>query len=303
MISQRARGRAGRRAVLRPGPALAGAAGAMLLMAVWPAVPVLAAGVPDTPAAPASGLLPVLVGDVTTLLTALLGPGPAAAGAGTPAPGVPAVVPAADPVPLRPPAAAAAVPAAVPGTGAAAVPPAQWVTQTISRPVPYPVRYQPDPQLVRGQERVLRPGRDGERESVRAELEKGGHILAVRQQGSRAVVPPVAEVVEYGTAPPVSRGGPGPFVRELTMLATAYWPDPRWSDGITASGLPARYGVVAVDPRVIPLGTRLYIPGYGFAIAADTGAAIVGDRIDLCFDTRRQAVDFGVRTIPVYVLG
>jgi 3D (Asp-Asp-Asp) domain-containing protein len=59
---------------------------------------------------------------------------------------------------------------------------------------------------------------------------------------------------------------------------------------------------VAVDPRVIPLGTRLYIPGYGWAIAGDTGGDIVGNRIDLGFDSLRGAMEFGRRDITVYRL-
>ena len=64
----------------------------------------------------------------------------------------------------------------------------------------------------------------------------------------------------------------------------------------------ATKGVVAVDTRVIPMGTRLYIPGYGFAIAADRGSAIKGLRIDLCFDTYAEARRFGSRRVDVYIL-
>jgi 3D (Asp-Asp-Asp) domain-containing protein len=88
-------------------------------------------------------------------------------------------------------------------------------------------------------------------------------------------------------------------VRTLTVVATAYWPDPRWSSGYTATGMRAQYGVVAVDPSVIPLGSRLYVPGYGEAVAADTGSAIVGDRIDVCFDSPGPAEAWGVRTVTI----
>lgn len=70
----------------------------------------------------------------------------------------------------------------------------------------------------------------------------------------------------------------------------------------TATGVPAKHGVVAVDPAVIPLGTRLYIEGYGEAVAADTGGAIKGNRIDLCFDTGAEADAFGLRKITVEIL-
>jgi len=90
------------------------------------------------------------------------------------------------------------------------------------------------------------------------------------------------------------------------MVATAYYPGPestgKSADGITATGMRAGHGVVAVDPRVIPLGTRLYIPGYGLAVAGDVGGAIKGLRIDLGFSTLREALHFGRRRVTVYVL-
>ena len=72
--------------------------------------------------------------------------------------------------------------------------------------------------------------------------------------------------------------------------------------GITASGTKARPGVVAVDPSVIPLGTRLYVEGYGFAVAEDTGGAIKGNRIDLFYENRKQALNYGMRKVKVYIL-
>ncbi|HZV76122.1 MAG TPA: 3D domain-containing protein [Candidatus Babeliales bacterium] len=88
----------------------------------------------------------------------------------------------------------------------------------------------------------------------------------------------------------------------MLMLATAYTADCSGCDGMTALGRRAGHGIVAVDPRVIPIGTRLYIPGYGFAIAGDTGGAIVGRRIDLGFDSNRDALMFGRRDVMVYRL-
>ena len=62
------------------------------------------------------------------------------------------------------------------------------------------------------------------------------------------------------------------------------------------------YGVVAVDPRVIPLKSLVYVEGYGFAIAADTGGAIKGKRIDLCYPSRAMAKRFGRRNVRVHLL-
>jgi 3D (Asp-Asp-Asp) domain-containing protein len=78
------------------------------------------------------------------------------------------------------------------------------------------------------------------------------------------------------------------------VLATGYT-----LPGRTATGLPVGWGVVAVDPSVIPLGTHLSVPGYGEAVAADTGGAVVGTSIDLWFPSAAQAARWGRRSITV----
>ena len=93
-----------------------------------------------------------------------------------------------------------------------------------------------------------------------------------------------------------------PYSQAIDMEATAYLPTDGSGAGITATGIPATYGIVAVDPDVIPLGTKVYIPGYGEALAADTGGAIQGYKIDLCMESYGQAMDFGRRMITVFVL-
>jgi cystine transport system substrate-binding protein len=100
-----------------------------------------------------------------------------------------------------------------------------------------------------------------------------------------------------GTAPapaptPVSAPvGPG---RTITVEATGYS-----LQGTTATGVPVGWGVVAVDPGVIPLGTRMTIPGYGEGVAADTGGAVRGRMIDLWFPTTAQALAWGRRTVTI----
>lgn len=90
------------------------------------------------------------------------------------------------------------------------------------------------------------------------------------------------------------------------MLATAYDPGPRScgdsADGVTAIGLKAGRGVVAVDPRIIDLGSRVHVEGYGPAIAGDVGGAIKGKRIDLGYDTYEEALVFGRRMVRVHIL-
>ncbi len=111
------------------------------------------------------------------------------------------------------------------------------------------------------------------------------------------------EPVVIPAKPTVDTGnGAVSYSSHLTVEATAYIPSDGGGSGITATGMVAQHGVIAVDPRVIPLGTRVYIPGYGEAIAADTGGAIRGNRIDLCMNTYREAINFGRRNVEVYIL-
>lgn len=97
------------------------------------------------------------------------------------------------------------------------------------------------------------------------------------------------------------------LVGEWDMIATAYHAFGKGGNdingnGITAIGLRTRKGIVAVDPRVIPLGTKLYIPSYGEALAADTGGWIKGSRIDLCFESLGECFRFGRRKIKIYLV-
>jgi cystine transport system substrate-binding protein len=109
----------------------------------------------------------------------------------------------------------------------------------------------------------------------------GSNVLAV----SSAIAPGATTLAS--TAP--SAGG-----RTITVSATGYA-----LSGRTATGLPVGWGVVAVDPSVIPLGTHLTIPGYGEAVAADTGGAVMGGTIDLWFPTVAQANAWGRRVVTI----
>jgi 3D (Asp-Asp-Asp) domain-containing protein len=88
----------------------------------------------------------------------------------------------------------------------------------------------------------------------------------------------------------------------VSMIATAYTADCYGCSGYTKLGNRAGPGIVAVDPAVIPLGSHLYIPGYGSAVAGDTGGAIRGNRVDLGFNSNADAMQFGRRSVTVYVL-
>ena len=123
---------------------------------------------------------------------------------------------------------------------------------------------------------------------------------AAAQQKSSQIADSRARSNIFTSSSGPSSNNPAPTAvahgRTITMLATAYS-----MPGHTATGLPVGWGVVAVDPSVIPLGSHMYIPGYGDAVAADTGGAIIGNRIDLWFPTVAQAYAWGERMVTITV--
>lgn len=150
--------------------------------------------------------------------------------------------------------------------------------------------------------RVLVRGRDGLVEHVYRLTYEDGQLVR-REKIRTTVLRPARPHVVRVTRVRVPSRGELRSRPSLVVVATAYAPHHgRGVDGVTATGLPARRGVVAVDPRVIPLGSVLYVEGYGVALAADTGGAIRGRRIDVCFDTPREAYRWGRRVVRVYVL-
>lgn len=105
--------------------------------------------------------------------------------------------------------------------------------------------------------------------------------------------PPVEKAQEFEAAPTQA---PPSGARTMTVTATAYS-----GGGTTATGLPVGWGVAAVDPGVIPLGTRMSIPGYGEAVAADTGSAVIGAMVDVWLPTEAQAEAWGVQSITITI--
>jgi 3D (Asp-Asp-Asp) domain-containing protein len=120
----------------------------------------------------------------------------------------------------------------------------------------------------------------------RAEVKSTTLTAAVAASG------PVAAVVGDPSPAPASAQSSGG--RTLVVSATGYS-----LPGHTATGLPVGWGIVAVDPTVIPLGTRMTVPGYGEAVAADVGSGVRGASIDLWFPTVAQAFAWGRRTVTI----
>lgn len=173
------------------------------------------------------------------------------------------------------------------------------------------VRTKDDSLLALGRTRTIVRGRAGIRETTYRYTRRINGKTTRVVVGSRVVRAPQPRVVARGTGVPstlarVAEAGFESAVHfagsALHMIATAYTSACSGCSGITASGVRAGFGVIAVDPRVIPLGTKLFIPGYGRAIAGDTGGAIRGNRVDLGMNTNADAMQFGRRPVTVYVL-
>lgn len=158
-----------------------------------------------------------------------------------------------------------------------------------------------------GETKVQQKGEKGEKRLTYSVTYLNGEESSRELVSTEVTKEPVNKIVLVGTKVKSTfkktSSTPATYKKVIAMTATAYS-----AGGTTASGLPAQWGVVAVDPKVIPLGTKVYVETadgkyiYGTAIAADTGGAIKGNKIDICVNTRKEAYAFGRRTVNVYIL-
>ncbi len=169
---------------------------------------------------------------------------------------------------------------------------------TLKSEVPYQVVAQAVDFPVGLPDRVISRGSNGlQEQTVKLTLEDG-KVVEREVLSQRVVTTPVNQVVSRGSQTTISRGGSQyHFQRAYLMTATAY----SQPGGKTATGAPVQWGVVAVDPEIIPLGSTVYVDGYGPAKALDTGGAIRGNRVDLYMDSEEPANSCGVRSVVVYV--
>ena len=102
-----------------------------------------------------------------------------------------------------------------------------------------------------------------------------------------------------------SRSDNDSILKEITVSASAYTAGCNGCSGITSTGINLKKNpglkVIAVDPRVIPLGSKVYVEGYGYAIAGDTGGAIKGNKIDVFIPTKSGALNWGRKTVKIKV--
>lgn len=197
-------------------------------------------------------------------------------------------------------------------------------TEQYTMTLPYSVEYQDTDALKAGTEVVLFQGANGQVRYTAKVTYVNGDEASREILGEEVLTEPVTQIVARGTGDGTGSKTGKPiigdgviidcngdvltFTHRDTYVATAY---SRTCEGgeITAIGTPTRVGAIAVDPRLIPYGTRMFIVSkdgryiYGVATAEDCGGSIKGKRIDLFYETRSECLTFGMRDIDVYFLG
>ena len=178
--------------------------------------------------------------------------------------------------------------------------------ETRQADLPFETKIEYTSNLGPGEQKVKVPGKNGRVERDFEVVTFGGEITQETQISSNILLAPVTQVILEGTKNIIkdpTTGKTYEYTKTMNMEATAYTdiPNDRWN-GITASGMPTFVGMIAVDPKVIPLGTKVYVEGYGIAHAGDTGGLIKGNIIDLFMANRQQTKAFGRRNRTVYIL-
>jgi len=174
----------------------------------------------------------------------------------------------------------------------------------------FETEYRADNSMYEGNSKVVQQGVNGIR-TVKYVIKKiDGQIISKDLVTSEVTTEPVNKIVIYGTKQQTvtGKGKAIPYTKVYSSFkATAYTACEKWGHA-TASGMYAQVGVIAVDPSVIPMGTKVYIEGingagdYGYAIAGDTGGSIKGNIIDLYKNSESECNRWGVKYVNIYVL-
>lgn len=165
--------------------------------------------------------------------------------------------------------------------------------------------YQDDPETEAGEEKVLTEGQDGKRTKIyKITYSKDGEEYE-RDLVSSETIPAENKKILRGTKiiwkTLDTTDGQIKYWKKMRVYATHYDSHCPGCDEWTATGMKQGKGVIAVDPKVIPLRSKIYVPGYGMAIAGDTGGAIKGNIIDLGFEDARTA-GWNTKFIDIYLL-
>ncbi|MRG88164.1 G5 and 3D domain-containing protein [Salinibacillus xinjiangensis] len=184
------------------------------------------------------------------------------------------------------------------------------VEDVVKETIDYATVTRNDDDLTKGQRKVVQEGQEGVvTKRYEVTLENGEEVDR-ELIGEEVEKESQDQIVALGTkpaapTPTVSRGDDGEVVKEYYMTATVYTEKCNGCSGVTATGIDLRNApgkkVVAVDPNVIPLGSKVWVEGYGYAIAGDTGGAIKGNRIDLFKHSSQYSGGYGHKKVKVKV--
>lgn len=194
------------------------------------------------------------------------------------------------------------------------------VTDVVEEDIAFKTETKKDDSLLKGKEKVVREGKPGTLAKKIEFTKENGKVVAKKVLSEEVTEKATNEVVHVGTkvvvaaatqqasaSKPVSRSSSAePEGREFYVSATAYTASCTGCSGITATGINLKANphlkVIAVDPSVIPLGSKVWVEGYGYAIAGDTGGAIKGNKIDVFVPTKEQAYAFGRKTVRIKII-
>ena len=186
------------------------------------------------------------------------------------------------------------------------------VTDVVEEETNFAVETKKDNSLLKGKEKVVQAGQKGSVSRTYEVVKENGKEVSRKVLSEKVIKEPKKKVVAVGTkvvTASVSRGensSSSSSGNEFYVTATAYTAYCNGCTGITATGINLRANpnlkVIAVDPDVIPLGSKVWVEGYGYAIAGDTGGAIKGKKIDLFMPSKSQAYDFGRKKVRIKVL-
>ncbi|MEH7076189.1 ubiquitin-like domain-containing protein [Neobacillus drentensis] len=182
------------------------------------------------------------------------------------------------------------------------------VTDVVEEPVQFAVVTKKDDRLEKGKEKILSKGKKGLVSKQYEVLLENGKEVSRKLLSEQKIAEKQDKVVAVGTKDlslQVSRGA-NEQGKEFYVTATAYTAYCNGCSGRTATGLNLRANpnmkVIAVDPRVIPLGSKVYVEGYGYAVAADTGGAIKGYIIDLFMPSNKDCYRWGRKKVKIKIL-
>ncbi|OCA80664.1 hypothetical protein A8F94_23285 [Bacillus sp. FJAT-27225] len=183
------------------------------------------------------------------------------------------------------------------------------VTDVVEEPIKFAVVTKKDAKLAKGKEKVVQEGKPGLKNRKFEVVLENGKEISRKLVSESTVREKQDKIVAIGTrvlVAQVSRGSMPSGGKEFYVSSTAYTAGCNGCSGITATGLNLRSNpnlkVIAVDPRIIPLGSKVYVEGYGYAIAADKGSAIKGHKIDVFFPNLSDAYRWGKKKVKIKVL-